>query len=459
MLRLKKTGSSGEGMRQSAARLDWVYDFWKTLSDYACVREEDKVLIIPPNMVYKTNDSGVGLIRFIEGGGRFSDIPGFSQQRAAEIDAFFRDIKAVYEGKTPALEQQQYDFSFTRLPILGEIAVTYRCNNRCTFCYAGCAPDETTYAPTSEQVDELDTEGLKRIIDIFRTQAKIPFFSFTGGEPMLREDLEELMRYAVSRNLRINLVSNGTLATPERARSLYNAGLRTAQISIEASTAGLHDSLCGAPGSFDATVQGIRNLIAAGIHVQTNSTLTARNRESLLELPPFIHSLGVRRMAMNLFIPAGTGLANNRLRVPYAQVGSFIDAARHAVEQQGMEFFWYSPTPLCYYNPIARGLGNKSCAACDGLVSVAPNGDVLPCSSWPEPVGNLLQDGFDSTWFGTKAQSLKRKEYAPEACRNCTYFTACQAACPLYWQVCGYAELENSGMSCWNTVPSRSCAQ
>ena len=55
---------------------------------------------------------------------------------------------------------------------------------------------------------------------------------------------------------------------------------------------------------------------------------------------------------------------------------------------------WYSPTPMCLFNPLADGLGNKSCAACDGLLSVAPNGDVLPCSSYPQPVGNLLQAGL-----------------------------------------------------------------
>ena len=122
----------------------------------------------------------------------------------------------------------------------------------------------------------------------------------------------------------------------------------------------------------------------------------------------------------------------------------------------GMEFFWYSPTPLCLYNPIAKGLGNKSCAACDGLISVAPNGDVLPCSSWPEAVGNLLSDGFRATWFGPTAQALKHKEYAPAACRQCGYFTACQAACPLYWRVCGYAELENSGQPVWQQERARS---
>ncbi|MBU0936613.1 MAG: radical SAM protein [Spirochaetes bacterium] len=431
---------------QAERRLAWIPDFWKALSPYAYIRPEDQVLILPPNLVYKTNASGAGLVQFLEKGGRFRDLPGFSAERAAQIDAFFLDIKAAYEGRGPQLGSLAYDFDFTTLPVLGEIAVTYRCNNRCRFCYAGCNDDCVS---AQMQTPELDTAGFKRIIDIFRDQAKIPFFSFTGGEPLLRDDLETLIQHAISRGLRVNLVSNGTLASPERAASLYQAGLRTAQISIEAADAGLHDQLCGMPGSHAATVDGIRNLLAAGIRVQTNSTLTALNRNALLELPAFVQSLGIDRMAMNLFIPAGTGLTDQQLLVPYTETGAFVEAARKAVRSRGMEFFWYSPTPLCMFNPIAAGLGNKSCAACDGLISVAPDGGVLPCSSWPEPVGNLLTDGFSAVWFSEKARWLKHKEYAPEACKACDSFVACQAACPLYWKVCGYGELERSTHPAW----------
>ncbi|HCQ88326.1 MAG: hypothetical protein A2087_14125 [Spirochaetes bacterium GWD1_61_31] len=463
-------------------RLDWIADFWRQLSPYAYVRAEDSVLIVPPNLVYKTNASGVGLIQYLERGGRLVDLPGLDAGRAAAIEAFFLDIKAVSEGRSPRLEQVAYDFDFTALPVLGEIAVTYRCNNRCRFCYAGCAPEAGSGPDEADQPaavavpcafagrssltpmardpqgsgDELDTAGLKKIIDLFRTEAKIPFFSFTGGEPLLRADLEELIAYSGLVGLRVNLVSNGTLATAARAASLKAAGLTTAQVSLEAPDASLHDQLCGRAGSFAQTVAGIGHLLAAGIRVQTNTTVTALNRACLPDLPAFVKSLGVDRMAMNLFIPAGTGLHDAELLVPYSQAGAVVDAVRARALALGMEFFWYSPTPLCLYNPIAKGLGNKSCAACDGLISVAPNGDVLPCSSWPEAVGNLLSDGFRATWFGPTAQALKHKEYAPAACRQCGYFTACQAACPLYWRVCGYAELENSGQPVWQQERARS---
>lgn len=428
--------------------INWIYSFWNSLAPYAYARTEDEVVILPPNLVYKTNSSGVSILNFLSGGGRLSDIPDFNYEKACQIESFFISLKAVYEGDASSLEKVQYDFSFTRLPILGEIALSYRCNNRCLFCYAGCGDEKLNYCDIkAAECPELNTEGFKKIIDIFKDEAKIPFFSFTGGEPLLRNDLEELAAYAVSRGLRVNLVTNGRLASQDRAKSLFEAGIRTAQVSLEAPEAKLHDYLCNAKGAFSDTVAGIEAMLEAGIAVQTNSTLTSVNRDALLKLPAFVAKLGVKRISMNLFIPVGSGLSQNKLLVPYSDAGSFIDSVRQKAIQAGLEFFWYSPMPVCIYNPVARGLGNKSCAACDGLLSIAPDGGLLPCSSWPEPVGNVLKEGFSELWFSDKSAWFKNKLYAPEECKDCSAFTACQAACPLYWKSIGYAELQ--GKKAW----------
>jgi len=424
-----------------SGKLAWIYSFWNSLSPYAYARIEDEVIILPPNLVYKTNRTGAQLLAHLSAGGRFEDIPGFGQERADQIAEFFTSLKAAYEGTPVELPRVSYGFDFTRLPVLGEIALTYRCNNRCRFCYAGCG--DTEAAERAFGTNELDTHGFKKIIDIFRDEAKIPFFSFTGGEPLVRPDVEELTAYAVSRGLRVNLVTNGRLATPERAASLFAAGLTTAQVSLEAPESELHDRLCGYTGAFAESIAGIRALINAGFSVQTNSTLTRANRDSLLDLPAFVATLGIKRMSMNLFIPVGSGSSATDLFIPYSETGAFVDQVRKKAYAAGVEFFWYSPTPMCLYNPIARGLGNKSCAACDGLLSVSPSGDVLPCSSWPEPVGNLVSDGFRAVWFSDKAAWFKEKQYAPAQCRACSSFSACQAACPLYWKHAGYSELEN----------------
>ncbi|MDD3981318.1 MAG: radical SAM protein, partial [Spirochaetales bacterium] len=240
-------------------------------------------------------------------------------------------------------------------------------------------------------------------------------------------------------------LSNGILISPERAKALRRAGLTTAQVSVGSPDQKIHDTLCGARGAFTRTLAGIKALQEAGIRVQTNSTLTTRNRESLLAMPAFLSSIGVERFSMNLYIPAARIEKAAELLVPYSEAGAFVDSIRKAAARAGRIFYWYSPTPLCIYNPIARGLGNKSCAAADGLIHVNPSGDVLPCSSYAESLGNLLSQAFEDVWFSARAEHFKQKRYAPEACRGCSSFVACQAACPLYWDYAGYGELERSG--------------
>jgi len=439
-------------MRSGAARdapeLSWIDGFFREAGDHIFAREEDGVVILPPNQVYKANATGVAVVRHLQAGGRARDIPGIADpERAREVAGFVSDIRALYLGETGGrrpLETVPYSFDYTRLPILGEIAVTYRCNNACIFCYAGCGTPGcagTPRAATGGDSREMTLGEVRRVIRIFKEEAKIPFFSFTGGEPLLRRDLEDMISFARRAGLQVNLITNGTLADPRRARSLFRAGLRTAQVSVESPEEAVHDRLTARPGSFRRTLEGIRNLGAAGISVQTNTTVTAPTAAQAPAMPAFLQGLGVGRFAMNLYIPSSPEA--EELFIPYARAGAIVEAVRREARARGMTFYWYSPIPHCHYNAIARGLGNKSCAAMDGLLSVAPTGDVLPCSSYAEPMGNLLTDGFRAAWFSPRAMFFKNKRYAPAECAGCGSFTACQAACPLYWRYAGTAEIRN----------------
>lgn len=427
--------------------IEKIASFWKEEGRYIFLRGEDNVLILPPNRVYKINKTAYKLISYLQQGltvqSLFSSFTNNEQYTQSLL--FFNILYGLCTGSTEAqdlLERIPFTFDYTSLPILGEIAVTYRCNNRCLFCYAGCNSDEKLLKKKTQK-KEMNTKELFRIIDIFKHDAKIPFFSFTGGEPLLREDLESCISYAVSKDLSVNLVSNGTLATKERAVSLFNAGLRTAQISVESWDEDMHNYLTGSPHAFKATLDGIQNLMDAGIAVQTNTTITNCSADHMIRMPSFLKTLGIKRFAMNMFIPSGSGLYHKELFIPYDQIGEIVDGVRKEAFNEGLTFYWYSPTPFCFYNPVAKGLGNKCCAAADGLISISPSGNILPCSSWDYSLGNVLKKGFQKTWFSKDALKCKNKHYAPEICKTCSSFTACQGACPLYWQYCGTDLLSN----------------
>ncbi len=424
--------------------LQWIDSYFHHIRKYLFFRREDGVLIFPPNRVTRLNGTGQELLSHLFSGRSIASFPGLNgADRCRDVNVFFSNLKAFYEDQSinldqaEAVERRPYDFQFTRLPILGEIALTYRCNNRCLFCYAGCGKESPAAQGTPK---ELTTRGFKKIIRIFRDEARIPFFSFTGGEPLLRGDLESLISYAEKRGLRTNLITNGTLATEQRSRKLYRAGLRTAQVSIEAPEAELHNRLTGS-SSFQKTCQGIAALKSAGIKVQTNTTLTALNVDSTEKMPAFLKELGIDRFSMNLFIPTEKSPGNDKLFLSYSQIGPVVDRVRKEAARLSMTFYWYSPLPHCHFNPLSRGMGNKSCAAMDGLISVTPTGDIQPCSSYAESMGSLLSGKFQDIWFSKRAGFFKEKRYAPEECSGCDRFIACQAACPLYWQYAGTCEI------------------
>jgi radical SAM protein with 4Fe4S-binding SPASM domain len=85
---------------------------------------------------------------------------------------------------------------------------------------------------------------------------------------------------------------------------------------------------------------------------------------------------------------------------------------------------------------------HNACSGCEGLLSVNPAGELLPCSSWPEPVGNLLLEGFEALWFGDRARWIREKREPHAGCRDCRDFALCHGVCPLYFKANGYAEIE-----------------
>jgi radical SAM protein with 4Fe4S-binding SPASM domain len=432
----------------------WVDDYINNVRPHFDIRDDDHLLIVLPNRAVKLNPTGLQVLQHLKKGGTIRDILdplAGDETRVHELYYFLCDFKSLISGclgegfgrKAVRVESHARQ-PFNLLPILSEVALTYRCNLRCKFCYAGC-----NCRGSDQPADlEMSTDEVVNVFRIIRQVAKVPSVSFTGGEPLLRTDILRLTAEAVQIGLRVNLITNATLlAGTDLATNLARAGLTSAQVSLEGPTAKIHDEITDQPGSFDKSLAGLSLLREAGIHVHTNTTINTANVDHLLDLVELIEKLKLKRMSMNLIIPAGTA-RGRELQIPYHRIGPIVEQVRLAARKRNLEFMWYSPTPMCLFNPIAAGLGNKSCAACDGLLSVSPAGDVLPCSSYPEPVGNLLTEPFEQIWNNARAKFLRSKSYAPAQCSGCEDFTACAGACPLYWSAMGTQELTAIGRTC-----------
>ncbi|MBK8979681.1 MAG: radical SAM protein [Planctomycetes bacterium] len=427
--------------------LAWVDDWAANVRDHVFVRAVDRVFIQRPNRAVHLNERGVAVLEPLLRGVPIAEVLAPWGRRAdvwCDVERFLLDVRKLLQDgladtyESPAVDKQPFAASFSPLPVMAEVAVTYRCNARCEFCYAGC---NCTCNPVGSDV-EMTLDDVRRVLDAIRNDAQVPSVSFTGGEATLRRDLAEMVQYARSIGLRVNLITNGILSDERRVTELVEAGLQSVQVSIEGVTDATHDRITGIPGSFEKATAAVRRYLAAGLNVNTNTTLDRHNVGEAARFPGFARrELGLRTISMNLMIPTGTAARDDALVVRYAEVGPVIDAVQRAARAEGVEFKWYSPTPMCIFNPITHGLGNKGCSACDGLLSIGADGSVLPCASYDEPLGSLLRDGFDAVWQSPRARAFRAKARAPVTCRGCDNFDICNGACPLYWRQLGCEEL------------------
>lgn len=431
------------------SQLDWIDGFVDRIRPYVFVRLTDRVLIRMPNEAFKLNSTGAWLLDFLLSGGSIKEIlkaRSFDDELPEQMQVFFTDLSRMLDStfcehyQSPGLERVPFDLGYIELPILSEVAVTWKCNIKCRFCYASCTC--TSVEDTETDLKELSTDKIKRILNIIRYDAEVPSVSLTGGEPVLRSDLTELIQYASHvLSMRVNLITNGTLITPERAQDFKNAGLASAQVSIESPDSEVHNSIVGVRNAHQASLNGLKALKDAGIIVHPHATLCRLNLPSLFEMAAFSQNIGVDRFSLNMIIPTGRGI-DPELSIKYQEIKDIVLRIKAEADKRNIRFLWYSPTPVCLFNPVSHQMGNKGCSACEGLLSVDPYGRLLPCSSWKEPVGNLLEQGFKSLWFGERGTFLRQKQMAHPDCRKCRHFAICHGACPLYFRVHGYEELE-----------------
>jgi len=431
------------------AHLEWVDEFIANVRPYLFVRLEDNLLIKRPNNAVKLNATGARVLKSLLDGvplGVLLSQVATTPERLQQVSDFLQAVRMVTDGQldefsaNPAVQREPFAMSFSEFPVLSEVALTYRCNLKCRFCYAGC---NCTGNPVDTDT-ELSTSEFREILDRLSHDARVPSVSFTGGEPALRPDLPALVAHAKLLDMRVNLISNGTLLSEDLVHELTSNGLDSAQVSIEGVCAETHDRIVGARGAFELAFRAVRLLRDSGIHTHTNTTLCRANLPELTQFPAFVKQrLGTDRFSMNLMIPTGAGAVHDGDIIPYSEVGDHVRSALAEAQSQQIEFMWYSPVPMCMFNSVVHGLGNKGCSACDGLISIAPNGDVLPCASYPESVGNLLRQPFDDVWQSARALAFRRKQLAPSACKGCENFHICNGACPLYWQHVGCDELDS----------------
>jgi radical SAM protein with 4Fe4S-binding SPASM domain len=305
-------------------------------------------------------------------------------------------------------------------PFRMDLALTYRCNNDCAHCYNA----------RSRQFPEMDTANWKRVIDRL-WQIGIPHVVFTGGEPTLREDLPELIAHAERTGQITGLNTNGRRVSDARyLKELVEAGLDHIQITLESHDPFIHDAMVSTKGAWRQTIAGIQNALASPLYIMTNTTMLTENSPYLRETLTCLAELGVPTVGLNALIYSGRGQSVGT-GLPETELEPLLVAAREITEQNNQRLIWYTPTEYCQFDPMLLELGVKGCTAALYNMCLEPDGSVLPCQSYYQTVGHILNDSWETIWNHPLSTSLRDRTYIGEKCRECAFLAECGGGCPL----------------------------
>jgi radical SAM protein with 4Fe4S-binding SPASM domain len=144
----------------------------------------------------------------------------------------------------------------------------------------------------------------------------------------------------------------------------------------------------------------------------------------------FLGELGVPTVGLNALIYSGKGEEVDT-GLPEEDLPPLLETARAITEAQGQRLIWYTPTQYCHFNPLQLDLGVKGCTAALYNMCIEPNGDVIPCQSYYQALGNMLEDPWKAIWEHPLALSLRNRSDVPEGCRTCEFLPECGGGCPL----------------------------
>jgi len=355
----------------------------------------------------------------------FSVKPKTAQRDLEQFKTNFTPIISPHENVCPVCDLEVDILTpFSRhpsAPYRMDLALTYRCNNRCSHCYN--QPDRIR--------EELDLEQWKGVLQKV-WDLGIPHVVFTGGEPTIISFLPDLIRHAENLGLITGLNTNGRrLSDQDFVNELKSAGLDHVQITLESHDEKIHDQIVCAEGAWRETVQGLKHVLASDMFVMTNTTMLQSNSPQLAQTLDFLAKIRVPTIGLNGLIYSGKGATVGK-GISENSLPDLLEIAKHHVAKTGQRLIWYTPTMYCHFNPIDSGLGVKGCTAALYNMCVEPDGAVLPCQSYYQSLGNITTDNWDAIWNHELAVTLRERKFAPKECHFCDLFDTCGGGCPLY---------------------------
>jgi len=314
--------------------------------------------------------------------------------------------------------------------------LTYRCNLACEHCYLDAGGKPEVHTESFADRSELSTEECLRVVDEVASFAPDCLLILTGGEPLLRRDIVEIIRYAAAKDLWVVVGTNGVKITQNLAEILCREGVRGLSLSLDALDERRHDVFRRVRGAWRNTVEGAKILGRVGLPFIVQTTVARHNVGELAAIADFAHDeLGAKVWNLYFLVPTGRG----------AHVSDLDDAAYDRVLTQLFELqrgfagrMLVNAKCAPHYVRVQRendpaspflksyAGGAGGCPAGTHYLGIRPNGDVTPCPYLPLFGGNLKTTGLGDIWRESDLfVRIRERTRLGGRCGPCEFNAAC----------------------------------
>ncbi|MBI3030352.1 MAG: TIGR04053 family radical SAM/SPASM domain-containing protein [Candidatus Rokubacteria bacterium] len=323
-------------------------------------------------------------------------------------------------------------YVFERAPLRVYWELTRACDLACRHCRAEAIP--------SRHPEELMTEEGFRLLDqLAEFGPPAPHVVLTGGDPLKRPDLLALVEHGVGAGLPISVSPSATgLLTRERVLALKAAGVEAMSLSLDGSTAELHDGVRGIPGTFAFTVGAAREVVESGIPLQINTLVTAETAADLPAIHRLVGAIGAQRLSLFFLISVGRGRELGQL------TPDECEALLHWVydhSRDGRPAVTTTEAPhyrrvvlerlkaegrtgeALRHHPLRRGFGIRDG---NGVMFISHTGEIHPSGFLPLPAGNVkVQSPVEIYRDAPLFKALRAPERYEGKCGRCEYRAIC----------------------------------
>ncbi|MBI5633596.1 MAG: radical SAM protein [Nitrospirae bacterium] len=312
--------------------------------------------------------------------------------------------------------------------------ITRRCNLRCVHCRSSSEMEINGHP-------DFSLEEAYRVIDDIVSYAQ-PVVVLSGGEPLTRKDVFEIAQYGTGKGLRMCLATNGTLVTDDICEKIKQSGIRIVSLSLDGADETVHDDFRSEKGAFAGTINAAKLFKKHGIEFIINSSFTKRNQEQIPLVYKLAKELGATAWYMFMIVPTGRGEEIMNELISKEDYDKILDWHYDMEKEEDLLLVRPTCAPHYYRVTLQRAKedgekfkkrtlkfstgGSKGCLAGQLICLIDVDGNVLPCSYFNLPAGNVREKSFREIWEGSELfRDLRDFKKYKGRCGSCEYVNVC----------------------------------